>query len=212
MLGKPIPGVRERLQPACRCSTSPGSRTSLERPSPGTGHAAAWRPAPSRWKATTASPGPCVSSPAPRRLQILFLYSRPPLPMTRGDELTVSHLLEFLHSRGHQVDFVTLIEAGHTMRPEHEAWLRSRCRTVELIPHSLKRSAPRAVRAGSPAGRSRSASCSAQPSWPGSGHWWRPTATTWPTPIISARPRPCARLTARSHAHRLHGAASCRRR
>ena len=90
-------------------------------------------------------PRPMRLEPAPRRLEILFLYSRPPLPMTRGDELTVSHLLEFLHSRGHQVDFVTLIEAGHTMRPEHEAWLRSRCRTVELIPHSLKRSAPRAV-------------------------------------------------------------------
>ena len=90
-------------------------------------------------------PRPMRLEPAPRRLQILFLYSRPPLPMTRGDELTVSHLLEFLHARGHVVDFVTLIGAGQSMRPEHEAWLRSRCRTVELIPHSLKRSAPRAL-------------------------------------------------------------------
>ena len=37
--------------------------------------------------------------------------------MTRGDELTVSHLLEFLHARGHAVDFVTLIEPGQTLRP-----------------------------------------------------------------------------------------------
>ena len=57
--------------------------------------------------------------PAPRRLEILFLYSRPPLPMTRGDELTVSHLLEFLHARGHAVDLVTLIEPGQSLRPEH---------------------------------------------------------------------------------------------
>lgn len=90
-------------------------------------------------------PRPMGLDPAPRRLEILFLYSRPPLPMTRGDELTVSHLLEFLHARGHVVDFVTLIGAGQTMRPEHEAWLRSRCRTVELIPHSLKRNAPRGL-------------------------------------------------------------------
>ena len=90
-------------------------------------------------------PRPMRPGPAPRRLEILFLYSRPPLPMTRGDELTVSHLLEFLHARGHAVDFVTLIEPGHRLRPEHLAWLESRCRTVELIPHSLKRSLPRGV-------------------------------------------------------------------
>jgi sugar transferase (PEP-CTERM/EpsH1 system associated) len=82
---------------------------------------------------------------SPRPLEILFLYSRPPLPMTRGDELTVSHLLEFLHARGHTVDFLTLAAPGHVLRPEHEAWLRSRCRRVELVPHSLKRGLPRAV-------------------------------------------------------------------
>ncbi len=91
-------------------------------------------------------PRPMRPGPAPRRLEILFLYSRPPLPMTRGDELTVSHLLEFLHARGHVVDLVTLSEPGHSLRPEHQAWLESRCRSVELIPHSLKRSVPRAMR------------------------------------------------------------------
>jgi hypothetical protein len=69
-----------------------------------------------------------------RPLKILFLYSRPPLPMTRGDELTVAHLLEFLHARGHTVDFLTLMPPGHQVRPEHESWLRSRCRRVEMVP------------------------------------------------------------------------------
>ena len=66
--------------------------------------------------------------------------------MTRGDELTVSHLLEFLHARGHAVDFVTLIEPGQSLRPEHAAWLESRCRSVELIPHGIKRNLPGGVR------------------------------------------------------------------
>lgn len=78
-------------------------------------------------------PRPMRLPPAPRSLRILFLYSRPPLPMGRGDELTVSHLLEFLYARGHQVDFLTLTSRAHQLRPEHEAWLRSRCRHVELI-------------------------------------------------------------------------------
>jgi polysaccharide biosynthesis protein PslH len=90
-------------------------------------------------------PRPMRLAPAPRPLKILFLYSRPPLPMTRGDELTVSHLLEFLHARGHVVDFVSLAEPGCRLRPEHAAWLQSRCRRVELILHSLKRSLPRAA-------------------------------------------------------------------
>lgn len=90
-------------------------------------------------------PRPMQLEPAPRRLEILFLYSRPPLPMTRGDELTVAHLLEFLYARGHAVDFVTLKEPGQDLRPEHEAWLRSRCRRVLLIPHELKRSLGRGV-------------------------------------------------------------------
>jgi sugar transferase (PEP-CTERM/EpsH1 system associated) len=90
-------------------------------------------------------PRPMRLEPVRHPLKILFLYSRPPLPMTRGDELTVSHLLEFLHARGHVVDFVTLAESGQGLRPEHRAWLESRCRRVELIPHSLKRSLPRAA-------------------------------------------------------------------
>jgi glycosyltransferase involved in cell wall biosynthesis len=73
--------------------------------------------------------------PAPRRLDILFIYSRPPLPMTRGDELTVAHLLEFLAARGHRVDFVTLLAKGEKLRPEHRQWLEARCRSIRLIEH-----------------------------------------------------------------------------
>ncbi len=53
--------------------------------------------------------------------------------MGRGDELTVSHLLEFLTARGHQVDFVTMVPPGHRFRDEHAAWLASRCRRVETV-------------------------------------------------------------------------------
>ncbi|MCB1990242.1 MAG: glycosyltransferase [Geminicoccaceae bacterium] len=73
--------------------------------------------------------------PAPQGLDILFIYSRPPLPMTRGDELTVAHLLEFLAARGHRVDFVTLLARGEKLRPEHRQWLEARCRSVRLIEH-----------------------------------------------------------------------------
>lgn len=76
-------------------------------------------------------PRPMNVEPAARSLRVLFVYSRPPLPMTRGDELTVSHLLEFLFRRGHQIDFLTLEPSGFEMRPEHKAWIESRCRRFE---------------------------------------------------------------------------------
>lgn len=81
-------------------------------------------------------PRPMALPPAPRPLSILFLYSRLPLPMTTGDELTVAHLLEFLHARGHRVDFVTLASNRPALAPAHEEWLRSRCRRMEIIPHT----------------------------------------------------------------------------
>ncbi len=86
-----------------------------------------------------------VLDPAPRPLTILFLYSRLPLPMTTGDELTVAHLLEFLHARGHRVDFVTLASNRPALKPEHEKWLKSRCRRVDILPH---RKVPALLRAG----------------------------------------------------------------
>ncbi len=80
-------------------------------------------------------PRPMRLPPAPRRLKILFVYSRSPLPMRRGDELTVAHLLEFLAARGHVVDFVSLLPPGSELRPEHARWLTDRCRRVILLPH-----------------------------------------------------------------------------
>jgi sugar transferase (PEP-CTERM/EpsH1 system associated) len=80
-------------------------------------------------------PRPMQPGPAPRPLTILFLYSRLPLPMTRGDELTVAHLLEFLYARGHVVDFVTLAPGGRRLAPQHRAWLESRTRNLYILPH-----------------------------------------------------------------------------
>ena len=73
-------------------------------------------------------------------------------------QLTVAHLLEFLHARGHEVDFVTLVPAAFGTAPEHQAWLR------EPLPAGRAdraRAAGRAARgqlaACCAAGRSRSA-------------------------------------------------------
>jgi sugar transferase (PEP-CTERM/EpsH1 system associated) len=90
-------------------------------------------------------PKPMRPGPAPRPLSILFLYSRLPLPMTRGDELTVAHLLEFLHARGHAVDFVTLAPGGRQPKPVHRAWLESRTRELHILPHPHGRAVLRAA-------------------------------------------------------------------
>lgn len=54
--------------------------------------------------------------------------------MNRGDQLTVAHLLEHLHARGHEVDLFTLDSGGWITDSQGE-WLRSRCREVHVIPH-----------------------------------------------------------------------------
>ncbi len=91
-------------------------------------------------------PRPMRLEPAPHPLSILFLYSRLPLPMTTGDELTVAHLLEFLYARGHRVDFVTLASNRPRLAPAHREWLESRCRRVEILPHSRTGGLLRAAR------------------------------------------------------------------
>ena len=53
--------------------------------------------------------------------------------MTRGDELTVAHLLEFLAARGHRVDLVSIKGKGERLRPEHQRWLEAHCRSVRLV-------------------------------------------------------------------------------
>ncbi len=102
---------------------------------PAAAHPPAAQAAPPAWALDGFDrvPRPMRPGPAPRPLRILFLYSRPPLPMTRGDELTVSHLLEFLHARGHEVDLLTLAPPGHRFSDGHRAWLESRCRRVRTV-------------------------------------------------------------------------------
>lgn len=104
----------------------------------------AWWPSPLAREATATDrtlagldlvPRPMRLPPASRRLKILIVYGRSPLPMRRGDELTVAHLLEFLAARGHLVDFVSLLPPGSQLSPEHADWLTSRCRRSILIPH-----------------------------------------------------------------------------
>src|SRR3954447_23745377 len=76
-------------------------------------------------------PRPMRPGRAPRPLKILFLYSRPPLPMGRGDELTVSHLLEFLHARAPQAASRTRVPRGPPSRDDPAAGLASRGGRVE---------------------------------------------------------------------------------
>ena len=149
VLGKPIPGVRERLPAGVPVLDITRLQDVAERLTLAAPPRAAAFPLDGYHRV----PRPMRLSRRRGRCEILFLYSRPPLPMTRGDELTVSHLLEFLHARGHAVDFVTLIEPGQRLRPEHEAWLREPLPPVELIPHSAQ--AQPAARRARPGSRGR---------------------------------------------------------
>lgn len=81
-------------------------------------------------------PRPMRLETAPVQLDILFLYNRTPLPMTRGDELTVSHLLAFFAARGHRVDLVSLKGKDERLRPEHQGWLETHCRSVRFVEQS----------------------------------------------------------------------------
>jgi glycosyltransferase involved in cell wall biosynthesis len=73
---------------------------------------------------------------ATRKLKIAFVYSRLPFPMMRGDQLTVSHLLEFLKARGHSVDFYTLGDETALTDVQHQ-WLFSTCSKVRIFKHNL---------------------------------------------------------------------------
>ena len=76
-------------------------------------------------------PSPMQVGQTARPLKIAVVYSRPPLPMTRTDQKTVAHLLDFLSKRGHQVDLYSL-ENDEPTTPEQQAWLEARCRRVTL--------------------------------------------------------------------------------
>jgi glycosyltransferase involved in cell wall biosynthesis len=54
--------------------------------------------------------------------------------MTRGDQLTVAHLISYFHARGHEVDFFTL-DTGGEVSAEQRHWLESTCRELHIFPH-----------------------------------------------------------------------------
>lgn len=72
--------------------------------------------------------------PADRKLRIAIVYSRSPLPMRRADQMTVAHLIAFLHARGHDVDLHAL-KAGGDVSSVDEEWLTSHCTDVNLYEH-----------------------------------------------------------------------------
>lgn len=79
-------------------------------------------------------PKPMDVGPAPRPLRIAVVYGRVPLPMRRADQLTVAHLLAFLHARGHAVDLYA-VNTGGVADAEDLVWLNKACREVRLYGH-----------------------------------------------------------------------------
>ncbi len=82
-------------------------------------------------------PSPMRVEQTDRPLKIAVIYSRPPLPMTRTDQKTVAHLLDFLSQRGHRVDLYSL-ENGKPASPVQRAWLEERCRRVILYDQKIR--------------------------------------------------------------------------
>jgi polysaccharide biosynthesis protein PslH len=83
-------------------------------------------------------PSPMRVEQTDRPLKIAVIYSRPPLPMTRTDQKTVAHLLDFLSQRGHRVDLYSL-KNGEPTTPAQRAWLGERCRRVILYNQRIRR-------------------------------------------------------------------------
>jgi len=80
-------------------------------------------------------PGTLEVDVADRPLRIAVVYSRIPFPMMRGDQLTVSNLLNFLSTRGHSADLLTLALDGE-LTDEQDRWLSGTCRRVDFFKHS----------------------------------------------------------------------------
>ncbi len=73
-----------------------------------------------------------------RRLRIALVYCRNPLPMRRADQITVAHLIEFLHARGHLIDLFCLDgdaqgNSDNALTPADLGWLNERCVTVTHV-------------------------------------------------------------------------------
>jgi len=78
---------------------------------------------------------PSLTTPAPpqvtvvaKPLHIAVITSRPPLPMTRADQMTVAHWLAFLSARGHAVELFALHDAP--IEAAASAWLNDHCHAV----------------------------------------------------------------------------------
>jgi glycosyltransferase involved in cell wall biosynthesis len=52
----------------------------------------------------------------------------------RGDQLTVAHLIAYLHARGHKVDFFTL-DSGGEVSDQQQRWLESTCQNLQVFRH-----------------------------------------------------------------------------
>ncbi len=80
-------------------------------------------------------PKPMYVAKAARALRVAISYSRNPLPMVRADQMTVAHLISFLHARGHLVD-AYVIDDGGDPSPEESTWLKEHCNAVYSYPLS----------------------------------------------------------------------------
>ncbi|MEY8200622.1 MAG: glycosyltransferase family 4 protein [Colwellia sp.] len=71
-------------------------------------------------------------STSSKQLKIAIVYSRMPFPMMRGDQLTVSHLIQYLSKRGHEVTLYTTDLDGELSEVQ-ETWLKSACAKINVF-------------------------------------------------------------------------------
>lgn len=83
-------------------------------------------------------PSEMVCERSDRRLRIAIVYSRIPLPMTHADQLTVAHLLSYLHKRGHEVDLYALSDS-HGLHIEELKWLQEHTTALHLFKQTTLR-------------------------------------------------------------------------
>jgi glycosyltransferase involved in cell wall biosynthesis len=74
------------------------------------------------------------AEPTDRPLKIAIVYSRAPIPMYRGDQLTVSNLISYLSKRGHEVDLYTL--NSNSELPDYgREWLKDHTTNLHIYNH-----------------------------------------------------------------------------
>ena len=95
---------------------------------------------------TCGIPRPMNVGRAQRSMSIAVVCPRFPLPMTRADQMSVAHLLEFLSARGHSVDLYSLTDSVPPSDRQRQ-WVASRCRDVAVFDQPPWRKVSGAVRA-----------------------------------------------------------------